>query len=310
MKRAILIIGILVCVNCAGYAEDGLKKHVRVLSAEIGARNLLYYQNLERAARYIKNEFRSYGYEPEEQVYTMESRWTEKRPFRNIIAVKEGSGEKDKVIIVCAHYDTRRRSPGADDDASGVAAVLELARRVYKDDLKKTVKFIAFTNEDLEPVSEDVDMGSYRYAREARAKGEKIEAAVCLDMIGFYSDVQGSQHSPVPFNFFYPDTGNFIGFAADAASYRLLGDVVAEFKKASDIPAEYLVAPAPFVPEIIASDSRSFWVFGYESVWVTDTCAYRNHYYHTKDDKYDTLDYQKMSKVVDGLYGVILKLAG
>lgn len=308
MKKIILIIVMSLCFGCTAHAGDEARKHVYNLSEKIGRRNPLYYQKLEQAADYIKREFQSYGYRPEEQVYTRETMKTEKRPFRNIIAVKEGGAKKNKTILICSHYDTVRDSPGADDDASGVAAVLELARLLYKEDLDKTVKFAAFSTEELPLVFEDPDMGSFRYAKEAREKGEDIEAVICLDMIGFYSDEKGSQHYPIPFNFFYPDKGNFIGFGADIASYDLLRDAVAEFKRSSDMPVEYLVAPTPFVPQIMTSDNRSFWTFGYKSVWVTDTCIYRNPYMHTANDKYETLDYDRMSKVISGICAVILKL--
>lgn len=308
-NRLAIIIGALLCLSCIARAEDDLGKHVYGLSADIGKRNTRYYENLERAAEYIKSEFRRYGYEPEEQVYTMEVRRAEKRRFRNIIAVKEGGAEKDKVIVVCAHYDTYREAPGADDDTSGVAAVLELARRLRGTDLAKTVKFIAFTNEELELAFEDMDMGSYRYAKAARARGENIVAVICVDMIGYFSDVPGSQQRPFPFNFFYPDKGNFIGFCSDTASYGLLKEAVAEFKKVSDVPVEYLSAPAPLVPQIMTSDNRSFWAFGYKSVWITDTCVYRNPYMHTVKDTHETLDYRRMAKVVDGIQGIVLKLA-
>ncbi|MDD5423640.1 MAG: M20/M25/M40 family metallo-hydrolase [Candidatus Omnitrophica bacterium] len=310
MKRTLGIIVAAFFAASSIYAADTTREHVRFLSSDIGKRNTSNYNSLERAADYIKKEFVKYGYDPEEQSYHMEKRGFRDKPYRNIIAVKEGSGGKDKIIIVCAHYDTYREAPGADDNASGVAAVLELARRLRGIDLDKTVKFIAFTNEEVDILFDDPDTGSYRYAKEARAAHEDIKAVLCIDMIGYYSDKPGSQKCPLIFKFFYPDKGNFIGMCSDIGSYNLLRRVVGEFKKVSDVPVEHMAAPAPFVPELFTSDNRAFWTFGYESVWVSDTCIYRNPYMHTKDDAYETLDYEKMSRVVDGLYKVVLKLAG
>ncbi|MFA5143586.1 MAG: M20/M25/M40 family metallo-hydrolase [Candidatus Omnitrophota bacterium] len=292
------------------FAEEEIEEHVKMLSAQIGPRNPAHYENLNRAADYIKAEFERYGYEPAEQVYAMSVVPAPGASFRNIIAVKSGAAKKDEVIIVCCHYDTHRVSPGADDNATGVAAVLELARLIRRTSLERTVKFIAFTNEELELVVQDKDMGSYRYAEAARKRGERIEGVICLDMLGFYSDKPGSQARPLVLMPFYPDKGNFIGMTSDAASYRLLMTTIREFKKASDMPLEYLVVPAPFLPQIMTSDNRSFWTFGYESVWISDTCIYRNTKMHTKEDTCEKLDYRNISRVVKGVYAVILKLAG
>jgi len=309
MKKLFFAILVILCAVFNAHAEDDTARHVRVLSSIIGPRNTLHYRNLERAADYIENEFRRYGYEPEEQVYAMEAGFSPERRFKNIIATKEGRSKKDKIIIVCAHYDTHWNSPGADDNASGIAAVLELARRFSVENPEKTVKFIAFTNEELEFVSEDEDTGSYRYAKDARIRGDDIELVICIDMIGYYSDKPGSQERPFPLAPFYPDKGNFIGFGGDLSAYTILRQAVGEFKKATDIPTEYLIIPAPILPGLMTSDNRAFWVFGYQSIWITDTCIYRNPYMHSKNDRAETLDYANMSKVIDGTYNIILTLS-
>lgn len=305
MLTAVLIAG----VACIGHAEEPLARHVRVLSAEIGARNVLHYDNLERAAEYIRDEFRKCGYLPVDDSYAMEKREFRGRMVRNIVAVKEGTAAKGKVIIVCAHYDSYHEAPGADDNASGVASLLELARMIRGETLSKTVRFIAFTNEELELIFDDADTGSYRYARAARKAGEEIEAVICLDMTGYYSHEPGSQHMPLFFRLFYPDIGDFIGIGGDTGSYDLVESTAAAFRKAATIPCRYLVMPAAILPQLMTTDNRAFWAFGYKSVWITDTCIYRNPYMHTAHDVAATLDYRNMAKVVANVRDAVVDLA-
>jgi len=287
----------------ASTLEEKIKRHIQVLAVELGERNYLQHKNLGCAADYIQKEFKSYGYEPTEQVYTMEN-----RPYRNIIATKPGKDKKDKIIIICAHYDSVVGSPGADDNASGVAALLELARLFSQLDLNKTLKFIAFTNEEP-PFYLTEYMGSFRYAKEARKRKEDIKAVLCLESIGFYSDKNKSQSYPFGLSLFYPDKANFIAVISNLPSGYLLKRIVGEFKKASNFPVEYLIAPIFLAEAISFSDHWSFWKFGYRAVMVTDTAFYRNPYYHTQQDTADKLNYNNMLKVIRGLYKVVLNLS-
>lgn len=286
----------------AGLQETNLRRHIQVLASDIGERNLFQYQNLERAANYIKEELTNYGYEVDSQVYIIEN-----KPYRNIIATKIGRDKKDKIIIVCAHYDSVMGSPGADDNASGVAGLLELARLIFKDNLHKTVKFIATTNEEP-PFYMTDDMGSFQYAKKAKQRREDIEAVICLESIGFYSDKRGSQGYPFGFSLFYPNQGNFIAIVSNLVSSNLLKRIVKEFKKASSFPLEYLAAPVFLAPAISFSDNWSFWRFGYKAVMITDTAFYRNPYYHIPEDTWEKIDYQSIMEVIKGLYSVLLKL--
>ncbi len=161
--------------------EERIKSHVKILSFEIGERNGIYkYSNLQAAADYVKKEFESYGYLPQEQIYEVDN-----KKYRNIIATKEGKSKR--LIIVCAHYDSALGSPGADDNASGVAGILELARLLFHFETKKTLKFIAFTNEEP-PWFMTSNMGSFVYANEAKKNREDIEGVLCFESIGYYSD--------------------------------------------------------------------------------------------------------------------------
>jgi Zn-dependent M28 family amino/carboxypeptidase len=286
----------------AGVLKENLRRHIQVLSFDIGERNLFKYENLEKAARYIKQELESLGYHLEEQVYSIGG-----KPYRNLIATKKGINKKDKIIIVCAHYDSVWGSPGADDNASAVAGLLELARLLCQDNLNKTIKFIAFTNEEP-PIFMSHDMGSLRYAKEARRKKENIEAVLCLESLGFYSEKKNSQSYPLGLNFFYPDKGNFIGITSNFSSAPLLKKIVKEFKNNSSLPIEYLIAPIFFAPAISFSDNWSFWRFGYKAVMITDTAFYRNPYYHTAEDTPDKLNYASITEVIEELYPVLLEL--
>ncbi|MDP2943678.1 MAG: M20/M25/M40 family metallo-hydrolase, partial [Candidatus Omnitrophota bacterium] len=282
--------------------EENLKRHVMALARDIGERNFIQYQNLERAANYIKQEFKKFGDEPTEQVYTLEG-----KTFRNIIATKKGKAPLDEVIIICAHYDSVVGSPGADDNASGIAGLLELARILSQEELNRTIKFIAFTNEEP-PFFMTRDMGSFRYAQEAKKKGEDILGVLCLESIGYYSDKKGSQSYPLGFRFFYPDKGNFIAVVSNFGSADFLRKIVREFRKQSNFPIEFLTAPMFLAPAISFSDHWSFWKFGYKAVMVTDSAFYRTPYYHTPEDTFEKLNYASMAELVKALYRVLLEL--
>lgn len=285
-----------------GEMIENLKKHIKVLSSEIGERNFIQYQNLERAASYIKQEFKNYGYDPQEQVYYLED-----KPFRNIIAVKNGKAKDGKIIIVCAHYDSVIGSPGADDNASGVAGLLELSRLLSKDIPEKTIKFIAFTNEEP-PFFMTGNMGSFRYAEETKKNKNNILGMLCLESIGYYSSEDESQSYPLFFSFFYPDKGNFIAVVSDFHSRHLSKKIVKEFKKKSDFPIERHTGFSFIAPGISFSDQWSFWKFNYKAVMITDTAFYRTPYYHTLADTSEKINYQSLSEVVKGLYQVLLEL--
>ncbi len=282
--------------------QENLKIHTKVLSSDIGERNFSKYQNLEKAGEYIFKEFKSYGYPVKEQTYYLEG-----KPFKNIIAIKEGKRFPKRIIVVGAHYDSVIGSKGADDNASGVAGLLELARALSKVDLNKTVEFVAFVNEEP-PLFMTEDMGSLRYVKEAKEGSREIVGMLCLESIGYYSDEKNSQQYPFGFGLFYPDRGNFIAFVSNLNSKPLLDRVVKEFRKNSKLHSEYLVAPIILTPAISFSDNYSFWRYGYKAIMVTDTAFYRNPYYHTYSDTFERLDYESILKLVKGLYGVLLKL--
>ncbi|MFC1754642.1 M20/M25/M40 family metallo-hydrolase [Thermoproteota archaeon] len=282
-------------------SADALKNHVIELSHNIGERNYWFYKNLEKAAEYIKGQFESFGYEVELQTYEFDD-----KKFSNVIAIKKGDVAPDEIIIVGAHYDSVMGGPGADDNASAVAGLLELARMFSSEKTEKTIKFVAFVNEEP-PYFLTEKMGSRVFAKAARFKGENIVAMVCLEMIGYYDSKPNSQDYPPLYNFFYPDTANFIALVSSFSSMPLLKRVEKSFKKHSDFPIESIVAPS-IVVGVDWSDHSSFWKYGYKAIMVTDTSFYRYPHYHSQADTYEKLDYESMVEVVKGLFHAIAEL--
>ena len=277
-----------------------LEQIVKYLSREIGIRDYINYENLQRSAEFIEQALKDLGYEIEIMEYEIMG-----RIFKNIIAQKKGAESQAPTIIVGAHYDTCS-NPGADDNASGVAGLIELARELADEELKSNVKFIAFVNEEP-PFFLTEQMGSRVYARKAREKDEPIKAVVILESIGYYRDEINSQRYPAPLGLFYPNRGNFITFVSNFSSRHILKAIASSFKKETDFPLECFVGPA-FIPGVSFSDHWSFWKENYPAVMVTDTAYLRNPNYHTQLDLYDTIDYKKMAQVLKGLKAVLVEL--
>jgi hypothetical protein len=295
-----------------------LKKHVYQLSEEIGERNLSSYNGLERAADYITGQFKSYGYEVGIQEYSvpagaLRKRWKpsnyEQQKYKNIVAELKGTEKADEIIVIGAHYDSAP-VPGckaANDNASGVAAVLELAKYFSGKPRKRTIRFVAFANEEP-PFFWTKYMGSYVYAGECKRKNEKIVGMLTPETIGCYSNEKNSQRYPFPLNMLYPSTGNFIAFVSDSKSKDLTMQSVKIFREHTKFPSEGACLP-PSVPMIGASDHWSFWKMGYPALMVTDTAPFRYRYYHTAQDSMENMDFDGMARVVDGLKHVVEGLA-
>ncbi len=279
-----------------------LSNHVWQLAEKIGERHHELPAALDAAASYIENNLKQAGYNPYLQVFG------EEQQFSNIVAELYGVGSANEIIVVGAHYDTVWMTPGADDNASGVSALLEIARLMGSNKFNRTVRFVAFANEE-EPFYFTNNMGSLMHAERAADNGEKIIAMFSLEMLGYFSDIKGSQLYPRPFNWFYPDTANFIAFVGNLSSRRLLYDTIKLFREFTFFPSEGLAAPEAFVPDVRRSDHASFWSAGFPALMVTDTAGYRNPGYHNVGDVPRTLDYEKMARVVYGLGKVIEKLA-
>jgi len=279
--------------------NGNLRRVVQYLAGELGPRPHDKPEILDKAADFISAEFRNYGYSPILQTYEADS-----HSYKNISAVRTGDGRPESILVVGAHYDTVAGTPGADDNASGVAGMLELARIFAGEPAGMTVHFVAFALEEP-PYFRTPHMGSYIYARSLHDQGADVAGMICLESIGYFSDEQGSQMFPLPiFKFMHSPVGNYITFVSDLRSKKFLEDAAGEFRKGSTLPVE-TVATFAAIPGVDFSDHRSFWKFGYRAFMVTDTAFYRNPQYHGPGDEPEIIDYDRMMEVVNGLVSVI-----
>ena len=280
-----------------------LRRHVQALAGRIGERNMHRLQELHAAARYVEEQLRSAGLAVAEESYRVHG-----EPVSNVVAVIPGATRPEEIVLVGAHYDSVSGSPGANDNATGVAALLEIARALAAGQPPgRTVRFVAFVNEEP-PYFKTTMMGSSVHARNARLRGEKIPAMLSLETIGYYSQAANSQFFPLFLGLFYPWTGDFIGFVANRDSRDLLFRAVAAFRRHTRFPSEGLAAPA-WVSGVDWSDHWSFWQEGYPALMVTDTAPYRYPHYHDSDDTPDKVSFDHLARVTRGLTHVVRTLA-
>lgn len=314
LVRAILIALILVIGTTYGWkvtnsspsnipnqeVSSRLKEAVHVLSENIGIRNYAYFENLEKAASYIETSLKDIGYSVEAWSYDVDG-----QQFKNIVT-RMKNNNTEEYILIGAHYDSCF-NPGADDNASGIAGLLELARLLKKESLKTNIMFVAFTNEEP-PFFQTDKMGSRVFVRTLQEKDIKIKAMIVLEMIGFYSEKEFSQKYLPLLGSFYPNKGNFIALVGNFKSKDLVDFIHKDFKKNRYFPMEAIVAP-DFVPGINFSDHASFWEAGIPAVMITDTAYLRNQNYHSAGDTIEKLNFEKMARVVMGLKESIVNLA-
>ena len=240
---------------------------------------------------------------PEVQSYRING-----KQYENRIAEIKGSEHPEQIILISAHYDTVPGSPGADDDGTGIAAITELVKRLGQAKPARTLRFVAFTNEE-QPFAGTETMGSRVYAKQVADRGDQILGMFSLEMLGYYSDRPNSQQYPVPVNGMYPNQGNFIGFISNLKSRELLKTSLLVFRQTATVPSEGIALPEA-IGAIGRSDHASFWKYGYPALMVTDTANFRTPYYHTPQDTVDTLDLDRLTRVVLGLEQVIAGLVG
>jgi RimJ/RimL family protein N-acetyltransferase len=277
---------------------------VRALAGTIGPRSYQDRANLASAAELIERRLTSFGYTVTSQPYQVDD-----LAVRNVIAERRGAERPERVIVVGAHYDSVVGSPGADDNASGVAVLLELARLHAETPFRKTVRFVAFTLEEP-PFFRSRRMGSRVYTRSLKERGEGVEAMLCLESVGYYSQEPGSQSFPwlvFWLRWRYPTTGHFITIVSNRDSQPLQSQVRDALTAHTDLPVETYTGPW-WIPGVTWSDHGSFWNEGYPAVMLTDTALFRNPHYHRSTDQPDTLDYQAMAELVHGLVEALTAL--
>jgi Zn-dependent M28 family amino/carboxypeptidase len=277
---------------------DVLKKHVVAVASE--EHNVSHPEALERSARYIESALSGLGYAVSRQEFT-----TEGVKVRNL-EVSKGSGAR--VVVIGAHYDSARDAIGADDNGSGVAALIELARYLKNVEPAQglEVRLVFYVNEELPWFGTD-DMGSLVHARSLASQGKNVVAMLSLETIAWYSESFDSQRYPFPFSLFYPSKGNFVGFVSNLRSRGLMRRVVGRFRREVAFPSEGVAAPES-IPGIGWSDQWAYWQFGWPALMVTDTAPFRYPHYHTLRDTPDKLGYGHLARVVKGLEGVLRDL--
>jgi hypothetical protein len=283
--------------------SSNLHRHVNKLAGEIGERNIWLPSKLNAAAAYIEKTWLGQDYTVKHQEY-------DARGVKSVNLEIEipGTTLSDEIILIGAHYDSVLGCPGANDNATGVAALLEISRLLGTRKLARTVRLVAFTNEEP-PFFLRRDMGSKVYASLARKRKDNIVAMLSLETMGYYSEAPSSQQYPFPFSFFYPHTANFIGFVGNLGSRHLVRQSLEAFRSHTQFPSEGTAAPG-WITGIGWSDHWSFWRAGYRAIMVTDTALFRYEHYHTSGDTPEKIDYNRLARVTMGLSHVVTELAG
>lgn len=282
--------------------EAGIIATVRFLSKEIGERNFRDILKLNKTADYIESALHSFGCLVSRQAFTYGG-----RTYYNVIGEVRGSNpDKKEILIIGAHYDTAVGTPGADDNASGVAGLLELARLTALGPAERTIRFVAFSLEEP-PVFGTQDMGSYVYAEQVAQEGVKVYGMISLEMIGYFCEEKGCQAYPPFVGWLFPDQGNFIAFVGNLSSRSFTKEVKRSFAKSSNFPVETLNTFSS-ITGVDFSDHRNFWRFGFDAFMITDTAFNRNRNYHEPEDTWEKLDFRRLNQMITGLYRAIRSL--
>lgn len=288
---------------------ERLRGHVMALAGTVGGRSTYNPRTGAAAAKYLRDHLLESGYGVVNETFV-------ERGSRvpNLEVVLHGSDLSLPCVVVGAHYDTFQGTPGADDNASGCAAVLELARSMMFDAKikgpthERSIRFVLFVNEEP-PAFQTENMGSWVYAKDLKARGVQVHAMLSIEAIGYYSDAPGSQQYPLKvLERLYPSTGDFIGFIGNLQSRWLVRSSIGAFREWAKFPSEGASLPAG-IAGVGWSDHWAFWQEGWPAIMVTGTATFRNPNYHTTGDRPETLDYDRMSRVVEGLGAVVPELA-
>ena len=281
-----------------------LRRDVVRLATEIGERNTRRPSGLDAARALIRAELERASYAVEEEA------WMEVGvECANLVAERRGTTSPGEIVLIGAHYDTVPYCPGANDNGTGVAALLAIARRLSQASPAKTLRLVAFANEEP-PYFATASMGSARHAARCRKRGENVVVMLSLETIGYYSDRANSQDFPAPgLGLIYPTTGNFLSFVGNFASRSRVRDAVRVFREQASFPCEGAALPS-VVPGVGWSDQLFFWKHGYSALMATDTAPFRYPHYHTSEDTPDKLDFERFARVTGGLERVVSEWAG
>ena len=282
--------------------RDETRRHVEKLAGEIGERNVYVQKKLAAAADYVEATFTKAGH-----VVSRQSFQAKGELCQNLEIEIRGITKPGEIVLIGAHYDSVVGSPGADDNASAVAALLALAKLPALQKPARTLRFVAFVNEEP-PFFQTEQMGSLVCARRCRERGDNIVTALVIESVGYYSTAKGSQKYPFPVGLFYPSRGDFIAFVSRTKDRALVRRCVKSFRERAQFPCEGGALPG-VLPGIGWSDHWAFWQVDYPALMVTDTATFRSPHYHTEHDTPDKLDYDRLARVVDGMEKVIRELA-
>jgi hypothetical protein len=282
-------------------AASRLRADVQQLASNIGERNLDRPQALSASANWLFAELERAGHSPARRGYDAGG-----LHYENIEAELAGTSLPQELVVVGAHYDSAAGAPGANDNGSGVAATLALARRLSGKRSGRTLRFVFFVNEEPPHFQTDA-MGSLVAARASRAAGENVVAMLSLETLGYFSDAPGSQRYPFPLTWFYPERGDFVAFVGDLASRSLVERSLAAFRAHESFPSEGGCLPRG-VPGVGWSDHWAYWQQGFPALMVTDTALFRYPHYHRLSDTPNQLDYDRLARVVRGLERVLSAL--
>lgn len=282
--------------------ERELRRDVEHLAGNIGERNVYKPAELKETEAYLTAELEQLGYEVRRQTYDVMG-----VRCANLDVELKGRDKPGEIVIVGAHYDSIIDCPAANDNGTGVAATLAIARRFAGRETGRTLRFVCFVNEEP-PWFWTEDMGSLVYAKACKARGENIAAMLTPETIGCYSDEPGSQSYPPLIGLMYPKTGNFISFIGMHEARELVSRCVRVFREKCEFPSEGAALPS-MVPMVGASDHWSFWRMGYPALMITDTAPFRYRHYHQPTDTPDKIDFARTARVVGGLRDVVEDLA-
>jgi Peptidase family M28 len=283
--------------------QDHLKQDVETLAVKIGRRNFDSYQNLVAAKDFLSTELTQAGYQVREQQYKIGG-----KTFSNLEVEIPGSSRADEILVIGGHYDSAFNTPGANDNATGAAAVLNLAKQFVGTKPLRTLRFVEFTNEEP-PYFWTKNMGSLVYAQNAKQRGDRIVGMFSLETLGYFTEQANTQKYPPPLNFLYPSKGNFIGLISNIDSRELLRNTIRSFRAQAQFPSEGAALPSE-IQGVGWSDHWSFWQQGYQALMITDTAPFRYPFYHEWEDTMDKIDFEKLARVTVGISQVIRDFVG